>query len=189
MHKVTFVSGRLGNVIGHISNVICLPEKNGPRPEAGETWLVEITGKKPGSNVMFVRQIRLWKGSLRDYEAVSRGEPDFHRGVVRYFGNACFPVEKTRYAGLWCDYQLLSVNMHGVIIRRDTAVRWNKKGKPPEVLPLHRFATKYKRQPLLGDPEDIEMFLNSLGDLKKRAVDEARQKAMTCTRSITARAE
>lgn len=189
MHKVTFVAGRLGNVIGYISNVICLPEKNGPRPEAGEAWLVEITGKKPGSNVMFVRPVRLWRGSLKDYEAVSRGEPDFKRGVVRYFGNACFPVEKTRYAGLWRDYLLLSENMHGVIIRKNTAVRWNKKGKPPEVMPLHRFATKYKRQPLLGKPEDIQIFLKSLEDLRKRAVEEARQKALACNRGITAKAE
>jgi hypothetical protein len=177
MQKVTFVRGRLGNVIGSISSMVCLPEKSGPQPEAGETWLVEISGKKPGGNVILVRPIRLWKGSIRDYEAVSRGEPDFKQGLVRYFGNVCFPVEKTRYAGLWRDYLLLSENMHGVIIHNDTAVRWNKKGKPPQVMLLHQFATKYKRQPLLGEPRDIEMFLNSLEELKRRAVAEARQKA------------
>lgn len=113
---------------------------------------------------------------LSDYESIQKGQPDFRNGVLFFHGGVSFPLDRTIYARAWEDYQILAANTNAVIIREGMAIRWRKKGKPPEELPLVRFATKYKRQPLLGAPEEVEDFVNSLALLVARAVEEAKRK-------------
>jgi hypothetical protein len=79
---------------------------------------------------------------------------------------------------------VLLYNNNAVIIYPGIAVRWRKKGKPPEELPLYRFATKYKQQPLLGAQEDIDCFLKSLNRLIAQAVKEAQLKKVVASREI-----
>lgn len=107
---------------------------------------------------------------------LQKGQPDFAKGVLSLRGGVSYPLNMTNYARAWEDYQVLSNNTNAVIIRKGYAVRWRKKGKPPQELPLHRFATKYKRQTLLGSAEDIENFLNNLDAYVAKAIKESQKK-------------
>jgi len=176
MHKVKFVAGRYEQLVGYIAGIPCVLAQ-GPREAApGETWLVELTGTNARRTVAYVRAVRPFRDTAEDRRAVVYPRVDFRTGTVRLGGRFVFPVEHTLYAQVWEDYKLLAENVHAVIIRGDRAVRWHKKGKPPEVLPLARFATKYRRQPLLGEPADIERFLANLEELRNEAIGEARRR-------------
>lgn len=95
-----------------------------------------------------------------------------------------FPLDKTSYARLWDDYQVLLSNANSVIIHRGIAVRWRKKGKPPEEMTLCHFATKYKQQPLIGVKEDVECFLSSLNHLIAQAIEESQMKKAAVSAEI-----
>lgn len=175
MFKVTFNVPHGAVIAGNTPQGLCIPRPGGILPKMGETWIVD-TAQRISAYSLYVRLIRQWRGLLSDYECIQKGQPDFRRGVLSFRGGVSFPLRETVYAGAWEDYQVLSANLNAVIIRGGMAIRWRKKGKPPEELPLYRFATKYKRQPLLGAPEEVEGFLNSLELLVKQAIEESRRK-------------
>ncbi|BAF60229.1 MAG: hypothetical protein HPY89_01650 [Pelotomaculum sp.] len=175
MFKVTFDIPYRETVAGNTSDGLCIPLPEGIMPKPGETWIVEAV-RRISARTYYVRLIRPWRGLLADYECIQKGNPDFNKGVLCFNDGTSFPLSRTAYARAWEDYQILSSNTNAVIIRDGMAVRWRKKGKPPEEMPLHRFATKYKRQQLLGKQEDIENFLNSLELLVAKAVEESRKK-------------
>jgi len=178
MHKVKFATGRHGQLLGYIAGIPCVLARADSQAAAGETWLVEVTGTNPRRTLAYVRAVRPFRNTPEDRRTVMHPHVDFRTGTVRLGHRFVFPVEHTIYAQMWDDYRTLTENMHAVIIRGDRAIRWHKKGKPPEVLPLARFATKYRRQPLLGDSADIERFLANLEDLRREAIEEARRKKL-----------
>lgn len=161
------------SIAGNSPEGLCLPLPGGVMPKLGETWIVDIADRI-STRLLYVKLIRRWEGLLPDYEAVQKGQPDFRKGLLVFRDGVSFPLSATSYAKVWEDYSALLTNTNAVIIRRETAVRWRKKGKPPEELPLYRFATKYKQQPLLGDKKDVDYFLSSLGRLIARAVEESK---------------
>jgi hypothetical protein len=173
--KVTFNIPYGAVVAGNTPQGLCIPVPGGRIPKMGEIWLVDIA-RRISARSVYVRLVRRWQGLLADYEATQKGQPDFRKGVLVFRGGVSFPLSETAYAGVWGDYQVLSENNNAVIIRGGKAIRWRKKGKPPEEMPLYRFSTKYKRQTLIGDREEIEEFLDSLEALVARAVEEARNK-------------
>ncbi|HUW65295.1 MAG TPA: hypothetical protein VMW83_11515 [Spirochaetia bacterium] len=177
MYKIKFLVGRCEGLAGSIAGIPCILDECTPEPKAGETWLVEITRTNARRTVLYVRPVRPWNDTQEDRRAVVHAQVDFHNGTVKFLNRVTFPVEITRYAQLWEDYRMLSDSTNAVIIKGDKAVRWNKKGKPPQVLPLHRFATKYKRQPLLGESKDIRRFLTNLEDLRGYTIESARRRS------------
>ncbi|HUW65049.1 MAG TPA: hypothetical protein VMW83_10210 [Spirochaetia bacterium] len=176
MQKVKFVADRYEQLVGHVAGIPCILESGASQPRAGETWLVEMTRTNARRTVAYVKAVRPWQGTPEDRRAVVHAHVDFHDGTLKFLRSITFPVEHTLYAQLWKDYQLLMANMNAVIIRGDKAIRWNKKGKPPHALPLQRFATKYKNQPLIGEPGDIRYFLANLEDLRNKTIEEARRR-------------
>lgn len=176
MQKVKFVAGRYEQLVGYIAGIPCVPNGGESQPMAGETWLVEIMGTNARRTMAYVRAVRPWQGTAEDRRAVVHAHVDFRDGTLKFLSRFTFPIEHTLYAQLWEDYKLLTANMNAVIIRGDQAIRWSRKGKPPEVLPLQRFATKYRRQPLLGEPNDIHHFLANLEDLRSKTIEEARRR-------------
>lgn len=177
MYKIKFLVGRCEGLAGSIAGIPCILDECTPEPKAGETWLVEITRTNARRTVLYVRPVRPWNDTQEDHRAVVHAHVDFHNGTVRFLNRFTFPVELTRYAQLWEDYNQLASNMNVVIIKGDKAVRWNKKGKPPQVLPLSSFATKYRRQPLLGEPKDVSRFLANLEDLRSYTIENARRRS------------
>lgn len=175
MFKVTFNIPYGAIIAGNTPQGLCIPLPGGGVPEMGETWLVDIV-QRISARSLRVKLIRRWRGLLSDYESIQKGQPDFRKGVLSFHGGVSFPLKNTIYARAWEDYQVLAADTNAVIIREGMAIRWRKKGKPPEELPLVRFATKYKRQPLLGASEEVEDFVNSLELLVARAVVEANKK-------------
>lgn len=175
MFKVTFNVPHGSEIAGNCPQGFCIPVPGGNLPKMGETWIVD-TAQRISAYSLYVRLIRRWRGLLMDYEDTQKGQPDFRKGVLLFNGKVSFPLCETIYATAWDDYQVLSANPNAVIIREGLAIRWRKKGKPPEELPLYRFATKFKRQPLLGAPEEVEDFLNSLEMLVGQVIDESRKK-------------
>ncbi|MCL6634416.1 MAG: hypothetical protein K6T29_01435 [Peptococcaceae bacterium] len=175
MFKVIFNIPHGKSVAGNSPQGLCIPLPDGIRPGLGEAWIVE-TAQVLSPRCLYVRLIRRWRGFLADYEAIQKGQPDFIRGVLSFRGGVSFPLSETRYARLWEDYQVLAANPNAVIIRDGKAVRWRKKGKPPEEMPLYRFSTKYKRQPLLGNPEEIRQFLNAREKFMAQVIEEAARK-------------
>lgn len=173
--KVTFNIPYGAVVAGNTPQGLCIPLPGGRIPRMGETWLVDMI-QRISARSLYVRLVRRWRGLLSDYEATQKGQPDFRKGVLVFRGGISFPLSETAYAGVWGDYQVLSENNNAVIIRGGKAIRWRKKGKPPEEMPLYRFSTKYKRQTLLGTREEVDDFLNSLESLVASAVEEARNK-------------
>lgn len=183
MLKVTFDIPCGNGVAANSALGICIPLPHGIRPGMGETWLVDVV-QVISRRCLCVRLVRRWRGTLADYESVQKGYPDFRKGVLSFHGGVSFPLKETRYARLWEDYQVLAANPNAVIIRDGKAIRWRKKGRPPEEMPLHRFATKYKRQPLLGAKEEIDCFLHALETLVAQAVEEAgRKKGRTASQA------
>ncbi|HUW66407.1 MAG TPA: hypothetical protein VMW83_17250 [Spirochaetia bacterium] len=176
MLKVKFVVGLYGRLMGHIAGIQCLLEDCTAQPKAGETWLVKITGTNARRTMLYVRAVHPWQDRPEDRRAIVQVRVDFRDGMIKFPHRFAFPAEHTLYAQLWEDYKLLTDNMNAVIIRGDKAIRWNKKGKPPQVLPLHRFATKYRHQPLLGKPDDIDHFLANLDDLRNESIESARKR-------------
>jgi len=176
MQKMRFVTSRHGQLVGYIAGIPCILDEDSPRPGSGETWLVELTGTNAARTHAYVRAVRPWRGTPEDRRAVLHAHVDFRNGIVRFRSHFVFPMSHTSYAQTWKDYQLLAENIHAVIIRGDKAIRWNRRGKPPQVLPLSRFATKYKRQPLLGDPADIAYFQANLEVLRAKAIEEAKRR-------------
>ncbi len=177
MLKVTFNIPCGVSIAGNSPQGLCLPLPGGGRPRLGETWIVDIANRI-STRSLYVKLVRRWKGLLTDYESIQKGQPDFRKGLLVFRDGVSFPLSNTSYARLWEDYLVLFANINAVIIRQGTAVRWRKKGKPPEELPLYRFATKYKHQPLLGDREDVDYFLSSIGRLTAQAIEESRLKKM-----------
>lgn len=175
LFKVTFNIPHGARVAGNTPQGFCLPLPGGILPKMGETWIVD-TAQRISAYSLYVRLIRRWRGLLMDYEDTQKGQPDFRKGVLLFHDGVSFPLSETIYATAWEDYQVLSANPNAVIIREGMVIRWRKKGKPPEELPLYRFSTKYKRQPLLGAREEIEDFLNSLELLVEQVVEESRKK-------------
>jgi len=173
--KVTFNIPYGVSIAGNSPQGLCLPLPGGGKPKLGETWIVDIADRI-STRSLYVKLVRRWKGLLPDYEAIQKGQPDFRRGLLVFRDGVSFPLSETSYARLWEDYLVLLANTNAVIIYQGTAVRWRKKGKPPEELPLHRFATKYKHQPLLGAKEDVDYFLDSLGCLIAQAIQESQLK-------------
>lgn len=183
MLKVTFNIPYGTSVAGKSSQGLCIPLPGGESPKMGETWIVDIA-KRISARSLYVKLIRRWKGLLTDYESIQKGQPDFRKGLLVFRDGISFPLSETTYARLWEDYKVLLSNTNAVIIRGGTAVRWRKKGKPPEELPLYRFATKYKQQPLLGTKEDVDYFLSSLGCLIAQAIEESRLKKLGASPEI-----
>ena len=105
-----------------------------------------------------------------------KGQPGFPKDTLYFRGRMPHSHGMTPYTGAWEDYRVLSQNTNAVIIRKGYAIRWKKKGKLPEKLPLHRFATKYKRQPLLGDPDEINAFLSNIELYIAQAIRESKKK-------------
>lgn len=174
LQKVKFVVGRDGRLVGSIAGIPCIVDSRISEPKAGETWLVEITRTSSRRTLFYVRPVRQWMDTPEDRRSVVHAHVDYRNGTVCFHNRFVLPIEKTTYAKLWDDYNLLVDNVTAVIIKGDTAVRWNKKGKPPQVLPLHRFATKYRRQPLLGEPKDIHRFLANLEELRSQTIQSTR---------------
>ncbi|MDA8334546.1 MAG: hypothetical protein M0Z41_06060 [Peptococcaceae bacterium] len=177
MQKVKFATGRYEQLVGYIAGIPCVPGRSASLPRAGETWLVEITGSNAAKTVAYVRAVRPWQGTPEDHRAVVHAHADFRDGTLKFRGRFAFPLKHTVYAQLWEDYRLLAENIHAVIIRGDKAIRWNRQGGPPQVLPLQRFATKYKRQRLLGEPDDVDYFLTNLEALRAKTIEDARRRA------------
>jgi hypothetical protein len=175
--KVTFNIPYGVSIAGNSPQGLCLPLPGGGRPRLGETWIVDIANRI-STRSLYVKLVRRWKGLLTDYESIQKGQPDFRKGLLVFRDGVSFPLSDTSYARLWEDYLVLFANTNAVIIRQGTAVRWRKKGKPPEELPLYRFATKYKHQPLLGDREDVDCFLSSIERLIAQAIEESKLKKM-----------
>lgn len=175
--KVTFNIPYGAGLAASTPQGLCVPLPGDSQPKAGEEWLVDIAHKKPG-RPLCVKLVRRWRGLLADYQAIQKGQPDFRNGLLHFKGrvHAAFPLEETEYAAAWRDYQALLENTNAVIIRNGLAIRWRKKGKPPVEMTLEQFATKYKRQPLLGVRQEIEDFLNSLDLLVAQAVERSKKK-------------
>ena len=173
--KVTFDIPYGEVVAGNTSHGLCIPVPGGNMPKLGETWVVDVVNKVSRRS-FHVKLVRKLKSFPSDYKYLQKGQPDFEKGVLSFKKGISYPLSMTAYARAWEDYQILSNNTNAVIIREGCAIRWRKKGKPPEELPLHRFATKYKRQPLLGEPEDIENFLNNLDLYVAKAIMESKRK-------------
>lgn len=184
MFKVVFSIRYSDIVAANSPQGLCIPMPGGIQPELGETWIVDKT-QRISTSSLYVRLVRQWRGLISDYESIQKGQPDFRRGLLVFKEGASFPLGETAYARLWDDYQMLLSNNNAVIIHPGFAVRWRKKGKPPEELPLYRFATKYKQQPLLGDQEDIDYFLKSLNRLIAQAVEESQLKKVVASREIS----
>lgn len=176
MYKIKFIVGQSKRLTGSIAGIPCILDDSTSKPKAGETWLVEITKTNISRTVLYVRPVRPWKGTPEDRQAVVHVHVDFHTGTVKLHNGFMFRIELTQFVNPWGDYKVLSDNMNAVIIKDDKAIRWNKRGKPPQVLTLDRFATKYKRQPLLGDPDAVHRFLANLEDLRSCAIESARSK-------------
>lgn len=183
MFKAVFNRRYSDTVAAKTAQGLCIPMPGGIQPKLGETWIVDKM-QRISARLLYVRLVRPWRGLIADYESIQKGQPDFRRGLLVFKDGYSFPLEKTAYARLWEDYQMLLVNNNAVIIRPGIAVRWRKKGKPPEEMPLYRFATKYKQQPLLGAEEDIESFLESLYRLIAQAVEESKLKKVTVSQEI-----
>lgn len=172
------VVDRYGQLAGHIAGIPCILEDYSGQPHIGETWLVKITRTNAYRTMLYVEAIRPWQDTPDDNHAVTHVHLDFHDGTVKFLSRFVFPMEHSIYAQLWESYKLLADNMNAVIIKgNNKAIRWNKKGAPPQV-PLHRFATKYKNQPLLGDHNDINYFLANLDKLRQKTIAEARNKGV-----------
>lgn len=176
MHKVTFTNNSHGRLTGYIVGIPCVPEGGGTKPQADETWLVEITKVNARRTLVFVRAVRPWRDTSEDRQAIVHANVDFHNGVVKFLDRWSFPIKHTLHARLWEDYKLLSDNMNAVIIRDGKAILWNRKGKRPYILPLPRFATKYKNQLLLGKSEDIGHFLANLETFRSSAIEHAQKR-------------
>jgi len=189
LFKVTFNIPYGTSLAGNSPHGLCVPMPGGSCPKMGETWIVEAT-RRTNTLSQHVKLIRRWRGVLSDYELIQKGQPDFRKGVLVFRDGASFPLKETTFAKEWNDYRFLSANTNTVIIRSGKAIRWKKKGKPPEEMPLHRFATKYKNQRLSGSREEIEYFLNSHGQLVAQAVEESKNKRMVmCLEGGTAAEE
>lgn len=183
MFKVLFNITYSDTVAGNSPQGLCIPMPGEVQPGMGETWIVEKR-QRISTRLLYVRLIRQWRGIIADYESIQKGQPDFRRGLLVFKDGFSFPLGETAYARLWNDYKVLLSNNNAVIIHPGIAVRWRKKGKPPEELPLHRFATKYKQQPLLGNKKDIDYFLGSLNRLIAQAVEESQMKKMVASSEI-----
>lgn len=184
MFKVVFNVPYSDTFAANSPQGLCIPMPGGIQPKSGEAWIVDKT-QKISTRSICVRLIRQWRGLISDYESIQKGQPDFRRGLLVFRDGFSFPLAETAYARLWHDYQVLLSNNNAVIIHPGIAVRWRKKGKPPEELPLYRFATKYKQQPLLGAKEDIDFFLNSLKRLIAQAVEESEMKKVVASSEIS----
>lgn len=176
MQKVTFVTSYQGRLTGYIAGVPYFLVDKGSDAKVGETWLIEITKINANRTAVYIRAIRPWRGTPEDCRSIFHPHVDFRSGVVKLLNHYNFPIEHTLYAQLWGDYKLLSKNTNSVIIRGDKAIRWNSKGKPPHVVPLNRFATKYKNQPLLGTSKDIHYFSTNLEEFRNMAIEYARKR-------------
>lgn len=176
MQKIKFTAGRSGQLTGHIAGIPCVLEPGPANPAAGETWLIEITKVNVAKTFAHVRAIRRWKGTPEDRRAIAHAHVDFREGTLKLSSRFTFPMQQTFYAQTWNDYRTLADNMNAVIIRGDKAIRWSRKGRPPQVMPLRRFATKYKNQPLIGEPADIDSFLTNLDTLRIKTVEDARMR-------------
>lgn len=183
MFKVVFNVPYSDTTAGDSPQGLCIPMPGGYQPELGETWIVD-KAKGISTRSLYVKLVRQWRGLISDYESIQKGQPDFRRGLLVFREGISFPLGSSAYARLWDDYQLLLSNTNAVIIHRGIAVRWRKKGKPPEELPLYRFATKYKQQPLIGAKEDIDYFLSSLKCLISQAVEESQMKKSLASSEI-----
>lgn len=183
MFKVVFNVPYSDTVAGNSPQGLCIPMPGRVQPKLGETWIVDKT-QRISTRSLYVRLVRQWRGLISDYESIQKGQPDFRRGLLVFKDGFSFPLEETAYARLWNDYRVLLSNNNAVIIHPGIAVRWRKKGKPPEELPLYRFATKYKQQPLIGAKKDIDYFLNSLNHLIAQAVEESQMKKMVASSEI-----
>lgn len=175
MFKAVFNVPYTETIAANSPQGLCIPEPGGIQPKLGEAWIVDKT-RRISTRSFYVKLIRKWRGLISDYESIQKGQPDFRRGLLVFRDGTSFPLSETAYARLWEDYKALLDNNNAVIIHSGIAVRWRKKGKPPEEMPLYRFATKYKQQPLLGAKEDIDYFLKSLHRLIAQAVEESQLK-------------
>lgn len=183
MFKVAFNIQYSDTVAGDSSQGLCIPIPGGPQPKLGETWIVDKE-QMISTRPIYVKLVRLWRGLISDYESIQKGHPDFRKGLLVFKEGFSFPLDKTAYARLWDDYQVLLSNANSVIIHRGIAVRWRKKGKPPEEMTLCHFATKYKQQPLIGVKEDVECFLSSLNHLIAQAIEESQMKKAAVSAEI-----
>jgi hypothetical protein len=185
IYLVRFKTGRNGNIFTEIGEWICFPNSEGPQPKPGETWLVEIIKPAAQSNQNNIRHLRLVQqlnGILTDKKGETGkiigkkmvGRIDLKSGVLCFSGNngyqTTLPLENTKYSSIWNDYKFLLDNPNAVIIRDGKAILWRKKGKFPKIMPLARFATKYKRQTLVGDQEQVDYFLKSLKELRDQVI-------------------
>ncbi|MFX4261921.1 hypothetical protein ACOBQJ_06940 [Pelotomaculum propionicicum] len=183
MFKAVFNVPYSDTVAANSPQGLCIPEPSGIQPKLGETWIVDKT-RRISTRSFYIRLVRQWRGLISDYESIQKGQPDFRRGMLVFRDGISFPLAETAYARLWEDYKALLSNNNAVIIHPGIAVRWRKKGKPPEELPLYRFATKYKQQPLLGAKGDIDYFLKSLNRLIAQAVEESQLKKAMASSEI-----